>query len=143
VLIHEMTHALVHRSLGCFGGCWLQEGLAVSTERAYFKKDAGKEFRSNLRSGNYTSLIVFLGLENFVGEESRTVGNIAERLYAQSGAFLLFLRNGPFRKKYPELLRKLTSEPSSDSDRVTMVEGLLGRQLSEIESAWIRWGKKR
>jgi hypothetical protein len=62
VLIHEMTHALVHRSLGCFGGCWLQEGLAVSTERAYFKKDAGKEFRSNLRSGNYTSLIVFLGL---------------------------------------------------------------------------------
>ncbi|MHC4600799.1 MAG: hypothetical protein ACYS47_17545 [Planctomycetota bacterium] len=143
VLVHEMAHALVHRSLGPFGGCWLQEGLAVSVERAYFEKDGAREFRSNLRSGNFTSLSVFLGLENFVTQESKTMGDLGPQLYAQSAAFFLFLRNGPYRDKFSKALRRLTSEPSSDADRVTMLEGLLGKPLGEIESDWIRWGKNR
>ncbi|MHC4780832.1 MAG: hypothetical protein ACYTFG_19855, partial [Planctomycetota bacterium] len=143
VVIHELTHAMVQRTLGPHGGSWLQEGFAVYVEMAYRKKDAAKAFSSALRSRNFSPLVVFLSTEKLSKAESKMQDNAAQQLYDQAGAFLVFLKEGPLSDKYEKLVETLTRHYAEPGDHPKIVAKLLGKSLGDVESQWYAWGTKR
>ncbi|MHC5081419.1 MAG: hypothetical protein ACYTHN_20640, partial [Planctomycetota bacterium] len=143
VVVHELTHSLVHRTLGSYGGSWIQEGFAVYMQLLYQKKDPAKEFASRLKSANYSSLYSFLTYRTFTEARSATDSDLVSRLYDQAGSFMAFLREGPVSDRYDPLLKKFLSYPSEPGDAPKMLEKALGRSLNEIEKAWKTWSASR
>ena len=39
MVVHELTHSVVHKVFGPYGGSWFQEGFAVYVETLFEKKD--------------------------------------------------------------------------------------------------------
>jgi len=143
VVVHELTHSLVHRTLGACGGAWIHEGFAVFTQLLYQKKDPGKEFASRLKSANYSSLYSFLTYRTFTEASSTSDSDIVSRLYDQAGSFMAFLREGPMSDRYEAVLKKFLSYPSEPGDAPKLLEKALGCSLNDIEKAWKTWSASR
>jgi len=143
VVVHELTHSVVHRSLGTYGGSWFHEGFAVYVEMKFQKQNPASEFAVNLKNGNFTPLREFVGIRTLAFVKSKRDANKAARLYQQAGAFFAFLKEGPLSGRYGELAKTLTKNHTEPEDRPKILEKILGLSLEDVEKRWIKWGSRR
>jgi hypothetical protein len=142
-VVHELTHSIFHRTVGAWGGSWLQEGVAVFVENAWQGRSAAAEFSPALRGGKHLGLREFLALRTLVAEDDPKGGaRTAGRLYLQAGAFHEFLRRGPLAKEAERAIPELARAPASAAEMPARVERAFGKTLEEIEKEWIAWGSK-
>ncbi|MHC5036017.1 MAG: hypothetical protein ACYTHM_01760 [Planctomycetota bacterium] len=140
VVVHELAHSMVHRTLGPHGGSWLHEGFAVYAECAFEKKDAAEDFRVSLRNGNFTPLAEFFRIQSLAFVEAKKDSSKASRLYLQAGAFFAFLKKGPLADKFETLIKTLTGNFTEAEDRGKIIEKILGMPLDQLEKRWVTWG---
>ncbi len=143
VVVHELTHTLVHRTLGPYGGSWLQEGLAVYVECAFERKNAATEFATDLRNERHTPLEKFIRTTTLAFTDSIRESGVAGRNYRQAGAFLAFLKDGPWKHRYVGVVKALTSERRTPDEQIALLEKRYGVPLAKIEAAWREWGSSR
>ena len=142
-VVHELTHSIFHRTVGAWGGSWLQEGVAVFVENAWQGRSAAAEFSPALRGGKFLKLREFLALRTLVAEDDPKGGaRTAGRLYLQAGAFFEFLRRGPIASQAEKLIPELARAPAAAAEMPERVEKAFGKKLEEIEQEWIAWGSK-
>lgn len=141
-IVHELTHTLVHRIHGSQGGSWLHEGFAVYVERAFMNRNVVKEFSVHLSNRKFMALKDFIAREDLVSSTSTKDAGIVSRLYQQAGAFFAFLKDGPFKERFPEMVKTLTRAYTRPASRARILEKLYGKSLAELEKAWIVWGSR-
>ncbi len=141
-IVHELAHTLVHRVYGAQGGSWLHEGFAVYVERAFKNRNVVKEFSVHLSNRKFMPLKEFITREDLVSSTSRKDASIVGRLYQQAGAFFAFLKDGPFKEKFPEMVKTLTRAYTRPSSRARILEKLYGKSLKDLEKTWIQWGSR-
>jgi hypothetical protein len=62
------------------------------------------------------------------------------RLYRQAGAFFAFLKDGPVKARYPELLELFVKVNTDKRSRVKMMEKLYEKPIAELQKQWVAWG---
>ena len=140
VVVHELTHALVDRLLGPHGGSWLQEGFAVYVETAFERKDPVAEFAVDLRNNRFTPLEEFIATDTLAFTSTTKESGKPARLYRQAGAFFAFLKDGPVKARYPELLELFVKVNTDKRSRVKMMEKLYEKPIAELQKQWVAWG---
>lgn len=142
IIVHELTHAMVYKTFGSYGGSWLHEGFAEYAEMAFKKRDIAKEFAVNLKNGQFTSLHDFLTIRSLAFSGNIKDSQSVSKLYTQAAAFFAFMRKGPFAESFEELATALTSRRLGSLGEIQCIESVYGMSLDEIEAKWIEWGKK-
>jgi hypothetical protein len=140
VVVHELTHTLVARTYGPWGGSWLQEGFAVYVQRKFEKKDIVKTFAVHLRNGRHEPLATFVAEKALAESRTRKEEGRVSRLYDQAGAFFAFLKDGPHKDRFSQLVKVLTGGPGDPKDRVRVLEKLYEKKIHELEEEWVKWG---
>lgn len=137
-VVHEATHQLVAALGKCGGGgSWFQEGWAVYCERAFFGKDAAKDYNWRIKLKDYTPLTQLVGIPVLLS------GANASRNYAQAGAFFSFLVQGPHGKEFAALRDHCASGERGGEWSITTLEAVYGRPLAQLEEEWAAWTAKR
>jgi hypothetical protein len=143
VVVHELTHSIVHRAIGGQGGSWLQEGIAVYVEHLWQRQSAAESFAAGLRTGQFVHLPEFMKMPQLIDANDVKGGaKTADRLYLQAGAFYEFLVRGPRADVARGLIPILTRTPKEDAEQPAFVENLFGMSLEQIEKEWIAWGSE-
>jgi hypothetical protein len=138
---HELTHSIVHCTLGTGGGAWFQEGIAVYLEGRWRDRSVAADFAPRLRSDTYVPLAEFIAIPRLVRETDLTGGpREAGWLYAQAGAFFEFLLWGPYTESAPNRLKLLSILHAGRHEIAGEVERILGQTLDDVERAWVEWG---
>ncbi len=143
VVVHELAHSVVSRTLGTHGGSWLVEGFAVYAETRYLKLDPSAEFAAQLRTGNYTKLKEFIGIGTLAFVDSKKDETRAWNLYMQAGSFFAFLKDGPFADRFRKLLDVLLKSDFEPAEQAKIIERIYGRPLEELDEAWVEWGTRK
>jgi len=139
---HELTHSIVHQTLGTGGGAWFQEGIAVYLEGRWRKRSTAKEFASRIRSDEFVPVAELMRVAKLIRSEDRTGGpRQAAWLYAQAGAFFEFILRGPYSDSSPDRMRALCVLDCEGDERIREVERILGRPISDIQKEWVDWGR--
>ena len=138
---HELTHSIVHRTLGEGGGSWFQEGIAVYVECRWQRRSAAADFAPRIRSGAFVPLVEFMRIDGLIGGEDLKGGPMAATwLYAQAGAFFEFLLRGPYAETATDRVKAISVLDTAAGDVVKEVERILGRSIDQIEKDWVAWG---
>lgn len=143
VVVHELTHSLVYRSLGSDGGSWIHEGFAEYSEITFQNRDVAAEFSVNLRNREFTPLREFIAFQSLAFVDSKKDARKASKLYKQAAAFFAFLKKGPFADKFDEMAKSITSRHHGTEGEIKCLEKIYGMSLEDLEDQWVAWGKKR
>jgi len=143
VIVHELTHTLVHRIYGPHGGSWFQEGFAEYVESAFRKRNPVKEFAVHLRNERHKPLEAFITEKTLAFARSQKDSSNVTRMYQQAAAFFSFLKDGPHANKFAELVKRLTPAYSDPGSRRKILEKLYGMSLKALEKEWIAWSVAR
>lgn len=130
VIPHELMHVAIHAVMpGASLPCWLDEGLAVTSEPA-FKKDYFRTLVSqHAAAGDLFSLRDLLLSQEYPLEESRV-----KLFYAQSYILVDHL----IQKLKPSGLLELVKSFTSDEAGLRLMEEALGKPLPEIGDSLFR-----
>jgi hypothetical protein len=142
-LVHELAHAVLHRTHGTFGGAWLQEGFATYSEMLCLGRDVRAEFLAMLEKGHPRSLkgLILLRWRDFA--KAARGRKSSSDFHLLAAAFFAFLKEGPGKERFDEMIESFAGHLINEGFVVQCLEALYGEPLDEIEKQFYRWTREK
>ncbi len=136
---HEGAHQLVDNRLNIsWGGSWFQEGLAVYFEIMLFPEERKLEAVRALAKGDrHTKFRELFTLRSLIFSSDATKSSsISGDRYSQSGAVIYFLKEGPRKDKFPEVLDAVRKY-GRFTEWGKVIREVYDLSIDELEKEWV------
>jgi hypothetical protein len=137
---HEGAHQIMKNILHLSGGgSWYQEGVAVYYEDKIRKTNRYSITRNAIRVGEALPLRELFGLKSMLysGKKNLKGYGGSRGRYGQAGSVMLFLREGPLKKKFKDFFFKMGKVHRGDVDEMEkVIQEVYGLTLEELDKKW-------